>query len=683
MPCHTQRPRRGTQRLSLLVAAGLLAAPAARAELAPLLQLGLEELMKVEIVSASRRAQTLGDVAAAVHVITREDIRRAGARSLPEALRLAPGMDVAQVSGAYHAVTARGFPGRYADKLQVLIDGRSLYWEMFSGVQWEAERVPLDDIERIEVIRGPAGAVWGANAVNGVVNVITRAAADTHGTRVQARAATRGEHALTLEHGWGAGDATGPDVRLYAQREGSGALRTDAGAPANDRTRATSAGLRADWQLPRGARLSLRGDVVRSESGAVWRVPLLVPPYRTLLPAPQRVERATLGSTYERALAPDLDLAVQGSLSAARLDNGSLGRYHGRSAELDARGHWRLGPGHNLILGVGGRWTGSDFNTPADSLLLRFDPAYRSITEWGLYVQDERVLAEHFRLTLGGRIDRHSLTGTSPQPSARLLWNLSESSSVWTALSRAVRVPSRLEADAISGLGVVPPSASTGGLPLLVAAQRGAFGALSAETVDALEAGWRTQWSPTLSLDVAAFANRYRNSALGNSGLGAPTFVARPQPHLLALVEQRTGSVRSNGLEVAVDWRITPGWRQQLSWSGLRFNGAADALPLAAQASPRQIIQLRSSIDLDANTTLDLMLHHNAERGTTARPDSHTPALTELDAHLVWRVSPTVDLTFSGRNLLHRSRVQVMPDFGLYEPVRIERSFGIGLQARF
>jgi iron complex outermembrane receptor protein len=412
-------------------------------------------------------------------------------------------------------------------------------------------------------------------------------------------------------------------------------------------------------------------------------VPLVVAPFGTLLPAPQRVERATLGSSYERALAPDLDLAVQGSISAAQLDNGSLGQYRGRSAEFDARGHWRLAPGHDLILGAGGRWTGSSFDTPADSLLLRFNPAYRSLGELGLYVQDERVLAEHWRLTLGGRIDHHSLTGTAPQPSARLLWNLSERSSVWTALSRAVRVPSRLEADATSGLGIVPPAASPGALPVLVAAQRGAFGALSAETVDALEAGWRTQWSPMLSLDVAAFANHYRNSALGNGTMGVPTFVALPQPHLQTLVEQRTGSVRSNGLEVAVDWRITPGWRQQLSWSELRFNGATEALPLTAQASPRRIVQLRSSIDLDANATLDLLLHHSGERGTAAQPTIYTRALTELDAHVVWRVSPALDLSFSGRNLLHRSRVQVMPDFGLYEPVRIERSFGVGLQARF
>lgn len=655
---------------------------AARAEVAPLAQLNLDELMKVEITSLARKAQPLGNVAAAVHVIPREDILRSGARSVAEALRLAPGMDVAQISNSYHAVTARGFNGRYADKLQVLVDGRSVYWEMFSGVMWEAERVPLDEIERIEVIRGPAGALWGTNAVNGVVNIITRSAQDTPGTRVRVRAGSGEDFALAAQHGWRAGD-DGPDWRVHLRHESAGDQKTVMGQNANDHLSVSSAGVRADRHWSDGSHLMLSADALQSRSGGVWRLPSLAPPYVELGLPRQLYERVALNTTYDWALSPQLALATQASLAVGAGTMGTLGRYRGRSASFDSRIHWHLSAQHDLVLGVGGRWTGSSFDTPPLPAPVSFDPAYRTVTEWGLYAQDEMVLAERWRLTLGGRMDRHSVSGTNAQPSARLLWNATDQASVWAAVSRAARVPSRIDEDATATLSVVPPGtpANPGPLPVLLTARRLLGDLRQAESVEALELGGRSQVLSTLSLDLTAFANRYRHMALDGSP-AAPSLVPAPQPYLVSALSQPLGSVHTSGLEAALDWRVAPAWRQQASWSFVRLNAGSRAATAQALGPPAHVLMLRSALDLPGRTTLDALLRHVGPRDRPVDPASRVPSRWDLDLNLVWQAAPAVALSVGGHNLLHASRVEFIPDYGLSEPTRIRRTLGVGVQIK-
>lgn len=657
-------------------------APRARAETSPLAQLNLDELMKVEITSVARKAQPLGNVAAAVHVIQREDILRSGARSVAEALRLAPGMDVAQISNSYHAVTARGFNGRYADKLQVLVDGRSVYWEMFSGVLWEAERVPLDDIERIEVIRGPAGALWGTNAVNGVVNIITRSAQDTPGTRVRAYAGSGDDLALTAQHGWRAGD-DGPHWRVHLHQERNGDQSTVPGQNANDHLSVSSAGVRADWLWSDGSHLMVSADALQSRSGAVWRLPSLTPPYVDLGRLRQVYERVTLNATYDRTLSPQLALATQASLAVGDGRIGSLGHYHGRSASFDSRVNWHLSPRHDIVLGVGGRWTGSSFDTPPMPVPLFFDPAYRTMTEWGLYAQDEMVLAERWRLTLGGRMDRHSVSGNNAQPSARLLWNATDKTSMWAAVSRAARVPSRIDEDATAALAVIPPGTpgNPGPLPVLLTLRRPLGNLRQAESVEALELGWRSQLLPTLSLDMAGFANRYRHMALDGSPR-APSLVSAPQPYLVSSLSLPLGTLHTSGLETALDWRVTPTWRQQASWSFMRLSAASRAATTQALSPPAHVLMLRSALDLPAHTTLDAMLRYVGARERPVDPAGRIPSRWDLDLNLVWQATPNVALSLGGHNLLHGNRVELIPDYGVSEPTRIHRTVGVGLRIR-
>ncbi|MES2091985.1 MAG: TonB-dependent receptor [Pseudomonadota bacterium] len=642
-----------------------IARPTPASEEAPTLaDLSLEELMRVEIVSANRRSQSISDVPAAVYVITREDILRTGVRSLPEALRLAPGVDVAQLSPARWAVGVRGEAGRFANKLQVLIDGRSVYSPMYSGVIWEAERVPMEDIERIEVIRGPAGAVWGNNAVNGVINIITRPPEHTQGNLLSGTLSSDGNNQLLLRHG----RATGADswLRLYAQGDQHDDFKNAQGNPANNQGNTQTAGVRWDQSQRNGSQVSIQGNLTRSNNHGQLPIPdLTTPSYLSSVDSVQTVERANLMGSLDHKLSVNSELHVQTSVQTQHTVQADFLDYSSNTIDVDARHRWHpQDSAHDITWGLGFNW----YEDSIESVpLVTFNPSKRTLLNTRLFAQHEyALLPNKVLMTYGARVDHDPYSGAQFAPNARLLWKISDSSSSWMAASRAVRAPSRLEADA--GVNI-----TIAGTPW-----RGVInpGARIIEKVTAFETGWRSQVRQNLSLDVAAFVHRY-DPLLGLD----QDFLNNPDAQVGSNTLRVSNSTKATtrGIELAADWRITNAWRQQLVFSRLDTHFAKPLIVTPFGGSPRNLLSLRESFDLNAHWMLDLWLRYTSARKDPLVPSLNQPANTALDINVRWAVRPDTTISAGAHNLGKRSRQEINPGLSSQIPraafAKVEASF--------
>ncbi len=416
----------------------LLALPCiAQGAESPPADLSLEELLKVEVQTASRKSQRLQDVASAVFVISREDIERSGATSLPEVLRLAPGVQVARLANNRWAVSARGFNGRFANKLLVLMDGRSIYSPLFSGVLWEMEDTLLDDVDRIEVIRGPGAALWGANAVNGVINIITRNARDTRGTLAVAGAGSEERSFGALRHGFAAGEGS---VRLWAKGFSRDESVDLSGNRGNDDWHAARAGFRGDWNANAGSRLTVSGSIYNSPTGDRWNVPSVTSPSGAIATdIEQGGSGANLLLKHEWLPADGSASTLQAYVDRTEIDViGVLGE---RRTTVDLDFQHRLAPGgaHDVIWGLSHRQSRDQIRSgPLISIL----PDHQTYQLTSAFVHDEITLQpERLKLALGARLEHNNYTGLEPQPNARLIWTPTAHQALWGALSRAVQNP--------------------------------------------------------------------------------------------------------------------------------------------------------------------------------------------------------------------------------------------------
>ena len=626
----------------------------AKGEADALANLSLEELMRVEIVSASRRTQALADVPDAVHVITRDDILRSGVRSLPEALRMAPGVDVAQMSPSGWAVGVRGEAGRFSNKLQVLIAGRSVFSPLYSGVLWEAERVPLEDIERIEVIRGPAGAIWGTNAVNGVINIITREAKHTQGSLAVASVGSDGSDRLLLRHG----TTMGGDgwLKFYGQADRQAASVDSSGVRENNRAHAETIGLRFDQAHKNGSRLSIQGQALRSTKNGELPLPDFT--NLALVPTVQSTEKATLTASLDMPLSAASELHVQTTLQSQRNEQSGYAIQRSESADVDVQHRWHPeNSRHDVLWGLGLTW----YHDKIDSIpLVTFEPAAQTLVHGRVFAQDEyALLPDQLLLTYGARVDHDPYSGAQASPNARLLWKMNERSSSWIAASRAVRAPARGEAD--GGINIELPG---GGTPFTA---RGVFnpGARIVEKVTALEAGWRSQVRQNLSVDVAAFVQRY-NPLLGVSPdfLNDLTIVSDTTVNGRRVVTAAlTSSTRATtrGIELAADWRIAQFWRQQLAYSYMETRFDTPAIITTLGGTPRSLISLRESFDLNSRWMLDIWLRYTSARKDPMMPFLDVPSRTALDINLRWAMTPEVTLSLGGHNLGRHYTQEINP----------------------
>jgi iron complex outermembrane receptor protein len=573
-----------------------------------LADLSLEELANVEITSVSRRAERLSDAAASVYLITAEAIRRAGATSLPEALRLAPNLQVARVNAGEYAITARGFNNAIGNKLLVLIDGRTVYTPFFSGVFWDQQDVMLEDIERIEVISGPGATLWGANAVNGVINVITRSAHDTQGTLATA-AAGSAESQLAVRYGGRLGDNA--QFRIQARRSHVQNTETAAGTAVPDRADRQQIGFRADW-ADGPTQLTVQGDASKSESEPR--------PFGSTLLDPVSGSGSNLLARWTQQLADGSTLRVQAYEDASKRDDALLYRPEVHITDLDVQ-HAFVAGAHQWVWG-GGYRRARDEVLPG--LFFGFDPQSRSQHWTNLFAQDDIRLGPALQLTLGAKLERNDYTGTEKLPSARLAWKLDDDQLLWASLSRAVRAPARLDRDI--RLPPTPPYIIAGGPDFV------------SEVANVAEIGWRAQPNAELTYSATLFSHRWDRLRSG-----------QPPPDAMVqnMIEGET-----YGLEAWASWRAARAWTLSSGLTLLREDlrlkpGSTDPTgPSSLGNDPQTQWSLRSMFDLDAQFEFDATARH-----VSALPNPAVPGYTAVDLRVGWQPRPDVALSVVGQDV--------------------------------
>lgn len=570
---------------------------------ADLAELSLEQLGDIEITSVNKREQRLADASASVYVITRDAIRRAGVNTLAEALRLAPNLQVARINASQYAISARGFNSATANKLLVLVDGRSVYTPLYSGVFWESQDVPLADVERIEVMSGPGGTMWGANAVNGVINVITSSAQASTGLLAQGSAGNL-SRGLSLRRGWQLeGDGAWRVYAKYNHRDDSERV---SGADARDGFEKLQLGVRADLDAAGGG-LTLQGDAYKET-------------IHQATAADQRHHGGNLLARWTRALDDGARLRLQGYVDRSWRDvPGSYTENLG-VVDLDLQCALPAGEGSQWTLGGGHRAAHDEVGSYGT---LAFLPPSRRLHWTNAFAQYERELARDLTLTLGSRVEHNSYSGTEWMPSARLGWRVSPRLLLWGAASRAVRTPSRIDVEFF--VPAQPPYQLAGGPDF------------RSEIANTLELGLRAQPSEQLTYSLTLFGSRY--TSLRN--------YRRLSDRTIVLIN--AGRANVTGVEAWGRWQVSRGWSLQGGFTALHEGfGGANATAIAPGNDPRYQARLTSTWALGADVDLDMSL-----RRVSALRLTDVPAYHEADARLGWRFAPGLEAALSGRNLLH------------------------------
>jgi iron complex outermembrane receptor protein len=623
-----------------------------------LTEASLETLMNLEVSSPARKDQKLSQTAGAVYVITQEDIRRSGLSSVPELLRMVPGLQVARIDANSWSVTARGFSGQFADKMLVMIDGRSIYNHLYSGVYWEQNTVPLDDIERIEVIRGPGATMWGANAMNGVINIITKPARETQGLAVSAAAGNEERGAGAVRYGGSAGD--GISYRTYADYFQDGPLSTATGQAAHDRWDTAQGGGRLDWEISGRDTLSVEGDIYRG--GAQETV---YPDYPALGVSPPVPDAVTLSGDYVRGLwkhqfSDRSDLALQFSMTDEDRVEEGFGRLNTNTTDIDFQHHFAISARHDLMWGLDFQIYRDDIKSmqtfPAPSTVVQFVPPATTEALFSFFVQDQiAVLPERLTLTLGVKIEHTGYSGFDAQPSARLLWNATPRQGLWASVSRAVHTPALVERDVLIAYQLTPSP--------------GVEGLLSGnpnfqpETALAYEAGYRTQPARWVTADLASFFTIYHD--LTSFDIGAPFAQTGPPPVLVVPMQFGNGAGgHTYGIELATNWSLTRKWRLTGNYSWFRYG--LDRADLGAQGVPTDIegsspahqAQFRSQLDIGKKLNFDTGVYF-----VSALTGLDVPGYVRTDARLGWRATRVVEISLAGQNLLNGRHLEFAPTY--------------------
>jgi iron complex outermembrane recepter protein len=609
----------------------------------------LDALANAEITSVSRKEEKLSQTAAAAFVITQEDIRRSGATSIPEVLRMVPGMDVAQIDANKWAITSRGFNERFADKVLVMIDGRAVLTPLSSGVNWDAQDTILDDIERIEVIRGPGASVWGANAVNGVINIITKKAKDTQGGLVTEGGGSQERESGAVRYGGAIGDRG--FYRIFTKYLDREAFTDSSGRTAADNGKILRGGFRTDWNLSARDDLTVQGDLYSGNEGQTVTGLLSLAPdtsgnfLRTFTDRTNLSGGNVLGRWHHTS-SERLDTTAQ---LYAELDDrsqaGVLGEFR-HTVDVELEQHFTSGR-HDLVWGGDYRYTA---DRTAGSLNMSFDPVSRSTNLFGAFIQDEiTLLPDRLRATLGVKLEHNSYSGFALDPNFRLFWTVRPRYSVWLGISRASENSSRYDADIRTNEDA---SVSAAGGTTLVSS----FGThrLPPENVVAYELGQRAQVRKYWAFDVATFYNHYTNRHTQEPGV--PFLEEYPEPlHLvLPTVTASNISGETHGIELSTTVKSTSLWKLRAGYT--LFEIHLHAIPSSqdfstARASegstPRHQFQVR----------LELNLPHKLEWDTAAYyvgslPGPAIPRYTRVDTRLGWRPKAPLEISVGMQNLL-------------------------------
>lgn len=614
--------RRGVLGIGLLLVANAAqSSQDLRREPDELKRLSVEELLDVEVTSVSRRPERLSQAASAIQVISRDEIRRSGATSLPEALRLASNLQVAQVNSSQWAISARGFNNVLANKLLVMIDGRTVYTPLYAGVFWDVQDTLLEDIDRIEVVSGPGGALWGANAVNGVINVTTRNAQQTQGLFLQADAGTE----LGTLGGIRYGGALTPNLhyRVYGKALERDDTALTNGTDAGDDWKLRQGGFRLDWDSD-GTVLTLQSDVYDGEPNPDANVPV-------------SASGGNLLGRWRHVISDASDFQLQMYYDRTRRDFNNGFAENLATFDIDWQHRFALGSHQELIWGLNARRMDHEVNNLS---LFAFLPAHEVLNRYGLFVQDEiSLIPQRVRLTLGTKLERTHYTGYEHQPSGRLAWTPTNAQTLWAAISRAARTPARIDRDFYLNL--------TPSIPFIAGDD------FQSEKVLAYELGWRLQPDASASISLSAFFNRYddlRSAEPGGPPFGLPITFANG-------VEGDT-----YGLELAAAYQVLEGWRLKGGYTFLKKHlamkpGSRDMNQASVESNdPENQLVIQSLVNLPQGIELDGVVRY-----VDALADPQVPSYVSVDLRLALRVTDQLEVSVVGQNLLDARHPEFVP----------------------
>ncbi len=651
---------------------------------ADLLELNLEDLMEVEVTSVSKSSKTVADSPAAVFVITQDDLRRSGATTIAEALRMVPGIEVAQVDSNKWALTSRGFNRRFANKLLIMMDGRTLYTPLFSGVFWEVQDTLLEDIERIEVIRGPGATIWGANAVNGVVNIITKKSQNTKGLLTTAAAGTHEKGNVSLRYG---GSLTeNVSARVYMKALERGTYDQASGEEGHDDWRMQQLGFRGDGTLGRHS-LTFQGDAYTGKMGETVNVASTTVPYSNAFDQDSDVSGENLLTRYEYRHPQHGTMTLQFYYDHTNRVNPLLvGEDDRRIYDLDFYHSFSV-DSHNWVWGVGRR-TIEDKIQGTDSLSV--DPASLDEHLHSFFVQDTYSVSPSFDITAGAKVESHTYLDTALQPSLRGLWRATPSQSIWGAVSYAERLPSRAERNISLNGRTVPPTTAANPSPWPILVQLQGDPTVDSENMISYELGYRFRHSQAFTLDLAMFFSQYDDLRTFEQGTRtcAATGAAPPCAPGDYIIQPQTidskAEGQTSGFELEADFQILEAWRLRTAYTyfNLEFEKDADSTDTANAdfegKSPQNQLSVRSLHDLFVNWELDFWLRYVDEL-----PALQIADYWDLDIRLGWLPTDSLELSFVAQNLLDDGRFEFTPDVINTTSTQVPRAFYGKLVWRF
>ncbi len=646
-----------------------------------LADLDLEYLMNIEVVSVSKQEEKLSETAAAIFVITADDIRRSGYTNIAEVLRLAPGLHVARVDANKWAISSRGFNSIFANKLLVLIDGRTVYNPLFSGVYWDVQDLLLEDVERIEVIRGPGATIWGANAVNGVINIITRNSKYTKGLYFGGSAGTIGYGFAGMRYG--AELRKNLHYRVYAKYINYDNFTNRTGMDFHDDWGISRAGFRLDWDKSDKNRITAQGDIYEGEAGGIYNDPSLTEPYQELGIDESLVSGGNIQLGWSHSFTPVSTLELNTYFSASERDY-YLGRQKLNSFDFDMMHSFKVRSNSRVIWGLGFRYNRDRVDSTEFSWAIggkddKGDELYTGFLQYSKFVFNRKM-----EIILGSKFEHNNYTGYEIQPSGRIVWNPNRAHTIWGAVSRAVRTPSRFEHDGMFMALLQPPNTDYNPTPypalVYFQADSNRFGS---EELIAYELGYRFQSRDNYFLDICGFYNFYdriRSAEIVSTDLKFATDV----PHIVSILSPRNQDyAETYGLELVFEWWMREWFRLRSVYThlqmdydineevGITYGGDFDG------TTPENQIAAYGSVDLLENVEADIGIRY-IDRLSFLDVDDY---LT-LDLRLGWQPYEFLELSLTGHNLLERWHTEFLYEMSSYR-AQVERSLFGSVSWRF
>ncbi len=632
--------------------------------------MSIEELMDIEITTASKKEEKLFEAPAAAYVITSEDIRRSGATSIPDALRMVPGLQVARINSNKWAVSSRGFNNEFANKMLVMIDGRSIYTPHYGGVRWDTHDVMLEDVERIEIIRGPGGTLWGANATNGIINIITREARDTQGGLLSGGSGTEEEGFGAVRYGDKIDDKT--YFRVYSKYFNRGDGTQPTGGNGADGWNVFRGGFRIDSYPTERDHWTVLGDIYDGDVGQRGTIRSVTAPISTPYTRQNSINGGNMLARWKRTFSEDSDMMLQiyydREKRLAQALNETLNTY-----DIDFQHRFPLFDSHEITWGLGYRL---DKHTLDGTFNYSLDPRHEALDLYSGFLQDRISLVEdELELTVGSKILKHHCTDTEFQPSGRLSWTPDERNTVWAAATRAVRTCSRYDTDSTTSWGVFQVG------PFTTVSQE-AYGNhhLEPEEVIAYELGYRTKPADKLILDVVGFLNIYDEliSSERSANISKPGYTIWPYTMANNLEGETYGAEISATYQASKSWRLNAGYtflQMQLHPKNSSVVSTRDAA-IEGQ-SPHHQFHLRSFYDLSDDIELDFSLNY-----VDNLPEGDIPHYLRFDVRLGWHIAKNTELSVVGQNLFDKRHLEFGAEAGQTQ-TEAERGLYIKLTHRF